>query len=204
MSVQESGIAPPASPLRSLSPVQRGKTPAFPARPVTPTRQPQVSSPSSPSRGGNGVGYRREYDPSVPVPRSQKSSLSTEEKGFLRPSRSQQQLARNNPDQYPIPPHGDMQLYSDGGPVPPARKRSVRKSNYNQSGYDSDDASSRYSRDTYYGRETTYFDDQNMPPLPLPTDVPPLPQRDFGDMERERKAGRERLVRMLANGGRDI
>jgi hypothetical protein len=102
-----------------------------------------------------------------------------------------------------------MQSYSSGGddpisPVPPARKRSVRKSNYNQSGYDSDDASSRYSRDTYYGRETAYFDDQNMPPLPLPSDMPPLPVRDFGDMERERKAGRERLLRMLATDGRDL
>lgn len=212
----DSGISRPVSPLRSLSPVQRGKTPAFPARPVTPTRpvtpsrqgqagSPLPSSPRPAGKAGSGdSGYRRpEYDPTMPPAR--KSSVSNEDRLFIRPSRSQLFL-KSSTDAYPGQEDQSYNNNADmGGPVPPARKRSLRKTNNNQSGYDSDGSSSRYSRDTYYGRETAYFDDQNMPPLPHLSNMPPLPQqRDFGDMERERKAGRERLVRMLANGGREF
>ncbi|KIM31330.1 hypothetical protein M408DRAFT_21388 [Serendipita vermifera MAFF 305830] len=222
---QDYGMPRPTSPMRSLSPVQRGKTPAFPARPVTPTRpitptrqglagSPLPASPRPAAKAGSGdSGYRRpQYDPSAPIPmyRPRKSSASNEDLYQLRPSRSQTNLRPSTADAYVgSPSQADNQPLANsnnsadgfGSGGAPVRKRSVRRNNYNQSGYDSDDTSSRYSRDTYYGRETAYFDDQNMPPLPNQGDMPPLPNRDFQDMELERRAGREKLIRMLANSG---
>jgi len=167
---------------RAASPVQRGKTPAFPMRPITPTR------PISPTKRPQGQAPLRQEQ--VYVPSRRQGSDPSE---MARPRRS----SLNEQDLAPLRP--DIRAEQDTlQPVAIPRRRSTRRSN-NQSGYDSDETASRYSRDTYYGRETAYFDDQNMPPLPgVEEPLPPLP-RDFGNLEQERKAGRERLLQFLAS-----
>jgi hypothetical protein len=186
----------PVSPMRSASPMQRGKMPAFPSRPITPTRQPHTPSPQ-PGQGPQEVHHRPNY--SHPEKNTSRGS-SFEREPYLRPIRSEQQMPPTQQNRFFSPLFAQNAAESQERPStdgqPPARKRSLRRTP-NQSGYDSDDAESRYSRDTFYGRDTAYFDDSNMPPLP--GSVPPVPNRDFGDMENERKAGRERLVRMLAS-----
>ncbi|KAG8832944.1 hypothetical protein FRC17_000273 [Serendipita sp. 399] len=213
---------------RPVSPLQRGKTSPFPSRPITPTRpitpvrrpqspQQQLSQPTqqraalgSPERtqmGGYLLNRRPEYDP---IDSNQMRERPHDVKDvFTRPS-------EDSLGPSPIPASSRLRMggfgnaqqtaymsprvnnQNDSAPTF-ARKRSQRRSNY-QSGYDSDDTDSRYSRDTYYGRETAYFDDQNMPPLPgMEGNVPPLPTRNFSDMEQERQAGRARLIRMLAS-----
>lgn len=218
---QEGG--PPA---RAASPMLRGRAPAFPTRPVTPTRAPPAQqqyrpvspvqtrpaqrpaySPNPSSGPGNGflINRRPEYDVTA-LNRNRTTSLD-ENEGPTRPAVRQRQPFIQQQPTYPsqadlFSPQQQQQQESSYGSrttPPPTRKRSVRKTAANQSGYDSDDSRySRHSRDTYYGRDTVYYDDQNMPPLPG-SNVPPLPQRDFSNMEKERQAGRERLVRMLAN-----
>ncbi|PVF99362.1 hypothetical protein CPB86DRAFT_774340 [Serendipita vermifera] len=185
----------PVSPMRSASPMQRGKMPAFPSRPITPTRQPPTPSPKASLEQPSEVYHRPNHSHQE---KNTSRGPSFEREPYLRPIRSEQNMP---------PPSNRFfsPLFAQGSePVertstdahPPARKRSLRRTN-NQSGYDSDDAESRFSRDTYYGRDTAYFDDSNLPPLP--GSVPPVPNRDFGDMENERKAGRDRLLRMLAS-----
>ncbi|CAG8667980.1 6122_t:CDS:2 [Acaulospora colombiana] len=184
----------PVSPMRSASPMLRGKMPAFPSRPITPTRQPPTPSPQ-PHQEQPEVYHRPNH--SQPE-RNTSRGPSFEREPYLRPIRSEQQMPPpSNRFFSPLFAQGSEPLERTSTEAnPPVRKRSVRRTN-NQSGYDSDDAESRFSRDTYYGRDTAYFDDSNLPPLP--GSVPPVPNRDFGDMEDERKAGRERLVRMLTS-----
>lgn len=200
--------ASPVAPMRAVSPVQRGKTPAFPVRPITPTRpitstnravsptrQPQGrTSPVSPKNGpGQNLSYLLNRRPSVDrqerqeYARPRRSSLNENDLVVLRQQQARQQASQ------PIPRSKPLYNASTG------TRKSLRRSQF-QSGYDSDDADSKYSRDTYYGRETAYFDDQNMPPLPgMGGDVPPVPKRDLSNVEMERQAGRERLLRFLAS-----
>lgn len=180
-------VSPP-NPPRAASPIQRGKTPAFPIRPVTPTTRPMT-----PNREPQPQAHVKQTSPvatrsNQPFLLNRRPDYGVPE--FARPRRS----SLNEQDLAPL--RGNLLAAETHQPVAIPRKRSLRRGN-RQSGYDSDDAESRYSRDTYYGRDTAYFDDQNMPPLPGEP-MPELP-RDFGNLEQERKAGRERLLKFLSS-----
>ncbi|KAG8868380.1 hypothetical protein FRC20_003505 [Serendipita sp. 405] len=212
---------------RPVSPMQRGKMSPFPSRPITPTRpitpvrRPQsppkhevqplqlpqrtpVTSPERSQTGGYLVNRRPEFG-AADNSQVQERSYGGREDVFTRPSEDSGYSTIPAPARSRTVDTGNNKrapfLAASGGNQYEgvARKRSQRRSNY-QSGYDSDDTDSRYSRDTYYGRETAYFDDQNMPPLPgTGPNIPPLPTKNFTNMEVERQEGRARLIRMLAS-----
>ena len=195
-----SPFRPPGTAAAGIGGSQRGKASPFPTRPLV-----------KPNGTGNYLLNRR-VDASVPVSplRSAKGSFTDVRMFDGRYSEEYEDLVVRVHAGLEDPPHANLAPFSRRDT---RRSRDGVRRSTNTGGYESDGAEteSRHSRDTYYGRNTLYsrdggvqfafFDEKEreeaMRQMPTTGDIR---RAGLGDIEYEREQGRERLVRLLAQG----